>query len=250
MTIGEVIEILERLAPPEQAEEWDRLGLMVGSRKAECTGVLLALDATSQTVEEAEKLGVNLIVSHHPFIWDPMPRIDEDEKRGALCARLVRDRITVYSMHTNLDKAERGINDYLARLFGGKDIETDGVGRIFAAGGVTLAQLAKTVAEKLGDDTVLVVGDPSRIIDKAYVVGGAGGSEYDRARECADVLITGELKHHQYLDAQADGLALIEFSHYFSEIIMQNILSDALAPYEIKTFKAASACPFRRIEEL
>ncbi len=250
MKNGEIIKILEQLAPVEIAEEWDRVGLMIGSRESENTGVLLTLDVTPSAVREAEEKGANLIVSHHPFIWDPLPCIDEEDPRGAMYARLIREGISVYSMHTNLDKARGGINDYLAKLFGGTDVEEDGVGRVFSTGGLTLGELARRVSERLDDKTVVVVGDPDMPVKRAYVVGGAGGSEYDRTKRLADVLISGEMKHHQYLDAPIDGLALIEFSHFSSEIIMQEILSDALAPYSIKIFKATKVCPFWRIQEL
>lgn len=250
MKNGEIIEILEKFAPPSLAEEWDRVGLMLGTRRSENTGVLVTLDVTPEAVAQAEECGANLIVSHHPFIWDALPRIDEDTPRGAMYARLIRDGISVYSMHTNLDKADGGINDRLAAMLGGKDILPDGVGRVFSTGDITLGELAKRVADALGDKTTLVVGDPSAIVRKAYVVGGAGASEYDRAKEVADVLISGEFKHHQYLDAPVDGFALIEFSHFFSEIIMQEILSDALAPHRINIIKATKVCPFRRIEEI
>lgn len=250
MKNGEIIDIIEKFVPPCIAEEWDRVGLMLGTRRSENTGVLVTLDVTPEVVAQAEECGANLIVSHHPFIWDALARIDEETPRGAMCARLLRAGISVYSAHTNLDKAEGGINDRLAALFGGKDVVADGVGRVFSTGDVTLGELAKRVANALGDETTLVVGDPSKKVRKAYVVGGAGGSEYERAKELADVLISGEFKHHQYLDARADGFMLIEFSHYFSECIMREILSDALAPHSINIIKAADGCPFRRIQEL
>lgn len=250
MTNGEIIEILEKFAPPSLAEEWDRVGLMLGSRKTVNEGVLVTLDVTSDAIAQAEQSGANLIVSHHPFIWDPLTCIDEDSTRGAMCARLIKDGISVYSAHTNLDKAPGGINDRLATLLGGEDIQEDGIGRVFSTGGITLAELAKRTAERLGDKTVRAVGDPDGKIDRAYVVSGAGASEYQRARQVADALITGELKHNQFVSAAEDGFMLVEFSHYFSEIIVKEILYDALAPYSINIIKAANNCPFWRIEEL
>lgn len=250
MKIGEIIEILERFAPTALAEEGDRVGLMAGSREAECRGALVTLDVTPEVVKQAEETGANLIISHHPFIWDPLKTLGEDSPRGELYARVVRGGISVYSMHTNLDKAAGGINDRLVALLGGYDVEADGVGRVFSTGGITLGELAKRVAVTLGDGTVKAIGDPNKTVNRAYIVGGSGGSEYDKARQKADVFITGELKHHQYLDAALDGFMLIEFSHYFSEIIMQDILLDALASYPIKIFKATQSCPFRRMQEL
>lgn len=244
----DIIKILEEFAPPAIAEEWDRVGLMVGNLHAENTGVLLTLDVTPEAIKEAEEKGANLIVSHHPLIWDPLPRIDEETPRGAMYAGLIRAGITVYSMHTNLDKARGGINDRLASLLGGTDVMEDGVGRVFTLEGVTLKQLARRVRDILGDDSVFAVGDPDKVICRAYVVGGSGGSEYERAREVADVLITGELKHDKFLAAKEEGFCLVGFSHFASEIIMQDILCDALAPYSIKIIKAEKICPFWRLD--
>ena len=153
-------------------------------------------------------------------------------------------------MHTNLDKTKGGINDRLAALFNGKDVQNDGLGRIFSLGDVTLKQLAVIVRDTLDDDTVFAVGDPNKIIKTAYVVSGSGGSEYARAKEVADVLITGEIKHNLLVEAKAEGFCLIGFSHFASETIAQEILCDALAPYSINIIKAAKVCPFWRLDEV
>lgn len=250
MKNGEIINILERFAPPQIAEEWDNVGLMLGSRERENTGVVVALDLTKETLELAKEKGANMIVTHHPFIFGALSRVDEDEARGELIARLIRDEICVYSAHTNLDKTKGGINDRLVELFGGEDVEEDGIGRIFRTGDLTLRELARRVADRLGDGTVRVAGDLDKKIGRAYVVSGAGASEYERAREKADALITGEIKHHQYIEANLQGFCLVEFSHYFSEIVAEKILCDLLKSYPIKTYAAANVCPFRRIEEL
>ena len=250
MKNGDIIKILEEFAPPSLAEEWDRIGLMTGTLQAENTGVLVTLDVTPETIKEAWEKGANLIVSHHPLIWDPIARIDEETSRGAMYAELIKKDMTVYSMHTNLDKTEGGINDCLAAILGGKDVQNDGLGRVFSLEGVTLKQLARCVSERLSDKTVYAVGDPDKIIKRAYVVGGSGGSEYARAKEVADVLITGEIKHNLLVEAKAEGFCLVGFSHFASEILAQDILSDALASYPINIIKAAKICPFWRLDEV
>ena len=82
MTNGDIVKILEEFAPPSLAEEWDRIGLMVGNLQAENSGVLVTLDVTPEAIKQAEDEGANLIVSHHPLIWDPLARIDEGTMRG------------------------------------------------------------------------------------------------------------------------------------------------------------------------
>ncbi len=250
MKIGDVIEVLERFAPTSDAEEWDRVGLMAGSRERECSAVMVTLDVTPAVIDKAIREGANLIVSHHPFIWDRLASVDEDSPKGAMIEKLIKNDVAVYSAHTNLDKAEGGVNSRLAVMLGGRNIALDGIGATFEVGGISLEDLARKVADVLGDDTVLYVGDAGRKIFKAYVVGGAGGSEYARAKEVADVLITGELKHNQYVEAGADGFSLIQFSHFFSERITEDILRDALSHCDIKIIGAAQDCPFRRIDRI
>lgn len=251
MKICTLIAVLEEFAPLSLAEEYDRVGLMVGDADAECTGVVLALDLTDKVIDEAIAAGANFIVTHHPFIWDPLKNIDFESGKGAQIKRLILHGIAVYSAHTNLDKAPEGMNVYAAQLFGGTNIccDSEGVGAVFETD-CTLKELAKRVATSLADGTVRYVGDPDMRIHKAYVVTGSGGSEYDRAKEVAQVLITGELRHHQYIAAENEGFGLIEFSHYYSEIIMQDILCRLIEGTGVKIIKAAAGCPFRRIETL
>ncbi len=249
MKISEIIELLETFAPPSLAEEWDNVGLMVGGVGGECSGVLLALDLTDGAIAEAIKSGCNLIVTHHPFIFRPISKIDLDTAKGRQIAALLKNDVTVYSMHTNLDKAEKGINRALADMIG-ENATLDGCGVIFDIKPRTLGEFAKYVSKKLDDGSVRIVGDPSVAVSRIYAVSGSGGSEYGRARECADVLLTGDLKHHNYIDALGDGFPLVEYSHYSSEIIMQDIIETALCGAGIKIIKAKQNSPFRLLEEI
>lgn len=249
MKIESLIAELEKFAPPSLAEEWDRVGLMVGDSSRECTGVMLALDLVDEVIDEAIAGGANLIVTHHPFIWDPIRRLDVKDAMGRLIARLIANDITVYSMHTNLDKA--ALCKHVASLLS-DDVKADeeGIGAIASFEGIALKDLAKKVSHELGDPTVRLVGDPMRKVFSAYVVTGSGSGEYDRAKQVADVLVAGELKHSVYIDAARCGYMLIEYSHYYSEIVMQDVLYAALQGTGIKIIRAAKRCPFRRIEEV
>lgn len=251
MKIANIIAMLEEFAPPSGAAQWDRIGLMVGDVNRECSGIVLALDLTDRAIDDALENGANLIVTHHPYIWDALARIDVSKGQGRQIETLIKHDVTVYSMHTNLDMAPTGLNVSLAAMLGGSNIrlDEDGEGALFDVD-CTLGELAAQAARTLGDETVRLVGDADRRVRRAYIVTGSGGSEYSRAKEVADVLLTGELKHNRYIEAQRDGFALIEFSHYYSEVIMQDILYGALAPTGLKIIRAASGCPFRRLEEI
>lgn len=250
MRIKDIISKVETLAPAELAEEWDNVGLMVGDLNAECTGVMLALDLTCDVIGQAEKEECNLIITHHPFIFRPIKRIDFCDAKGRAIKLLIENGISVYSAHTNLDKAEGGINTTLCDILGGSNGESDGLGVKFGTAPVRLGDFARFVSEKLKDKSVRIVGDPDKVISRVYAVGGSGGSEYERAREVADVLLTGDLKHHNYIEAIEDGFAIVEFSHYASEIIAQDIFENALHGCGVKIIKAKQNGPFRLLEEI
>ncbi|MDE5602177.1 MAG: Nif3-like dinuclear metal center hexameric protein [Clostridia bacterium] len=250
MKISEIITVLESFAPPTLAEEWDNVGLMVGGTDGECTGVMLALDLTHDVIAQAKRGNCNLIVTHHPFIFHAIKRIDFSESNGVAIRELIKNDITVYSMHTNLDKTKGGLNDTIANVLSGKNIRLDGVGVTFEVEPMSLAEFAKTVACKLSDRSVRIVGNPDKTVSRVYTVSGSGASEYSRAKECADVLLTGDFKHHNYIDAVNDGFALVEYSHFASEIIAQDILAHVLSGKEVKTIKAIQHSPFRLLEEI
>jgi len=250
MKIKEIIEKIEIFAPKSLAEEWDNVGLMLGDENAECSGIMLALDLTFDVVSQAAGAGCNLIVTHHPFIFKPLKNLDFREAKPKTVAALIKEGIAVYSAHTNLDKAERGLNFELARRFSGHNYVADDCGGVFEVEEQSLKELAERVAESIDDNSVRIIGDPLKKISKAYVVSGSGGSEYHRARELADVLITGDVKHHDYVDAVEDGFAIIEYSHFASEIIMQDIMLEALNGVSAKIIKAKQLRPFRLLEEI
>ena len=118
MTILDIINMLETVAPPSLQESWDNSGLLTGRLSAECTGVLLSLDVTDEVLHEAVQKGCNLVVAHHPMIFRGLKRIDEDEPTGRLTAFAIRHDLAVYAMHTNLDNVIDGVNGVLADRFG------------------------------------------------------------------------------------------------------------------------------------
>ena len=118
MTIGEIINMLETVAPPSLQESWDNSGLLTGRMSSNCKGVLISLDVTDAVLQEALQRGCNLVVAHHPMIFRGLKRIDEDEPTGRLTAFAIRHDLAVYAMHTNLDNVINGVNGVLADRFG------------------------------------------------------------------------------------------------------------------------------------
>lgn len=249
MKHSDVFKILEDFAPVSLKEEWDNVGLMLGSLNDETTGIILALDLIDEVIDQAIEKGCNLIVTHHPFFFHAIKCVDFNEAKGRQIKRLIENGISVYSMHTNLDKAEKGLNFYLASKFG-YNIKIEGCAASFDVFPTTLKDLAKKVSDELHDKSVKVVGNPESVIKRAFIVSGSGGSEYETARSEADVLITGDLKHHNYIDAVNDNFSVIEYSHFSSEIVMQEILESVLQGIEANIYKANISSPYRLMEEL
>ncbi|MDI6874999.1 MAG: Nif3-like dinuclear metal center hexameric protein [Actinomycetota bacterium] len=116
--VSDFSEILEDIAPPELAEDWDRVGLQCGSPEMAVDTVLVALEVTGEVVEEARERGAGLIICHHPLIFEPLADLREDGPPGDLVCSVVRSGLAVYASHTNLDAAPLGVNTALAESLG------------------------------------------------------------------------------------------------------------------------------------
>ena len=215
-TVAQIEQALFQLAPKDLAFDWDNVGHLEGSPDQEVQRVLVALDVTENVVSEAEKLGCQLIVSHHPLMnvrW---------HQAEMLLRRLVKTDISVISMHTNLDIAPGGVNDALAEAL---RIEDPGpmpgdetglcrVGRL--RNPVKLSDFAGEVCKALHANGVRYAGD--RPVEYIAVGGGACGDEIDAviAAGC-DTFVTSDLTYHQFLDTTPKGINLIDAGHFPTE---------------------------------
>lgn len=253
MKIRQVTEAVERCAPRECAEEWDNPGMMLGDAERECTGVLVCLDCTLAAAEQAKEEGCNLIVSHHPFIFRPVRSLTADTAKGRTAEFLFANGIAVYSAHTNLDSADEGLSRTLAEIFGGSNAELCGCGCYADVAEETAAELARKVAGALDDPTVKV-SCPDAKVARIYVVSGAGGDDAGLAAAMsgADALVTGEVKHHVFTESCEAGFPVVEFSHYYSEIICCDVLKGMIksAFGGLNVVEAYRSCPYKTLEEL
>lgn len=122
--LNQIIQIIETQAPEKLAEDWDNVGLQVGSRQQIIKRILLTLDITAEVVDEAVKKQADLIIAHHPFIFNGLKTLSTDWEKGQIIAQLIKNDVAVYVAHTNLDKAARGLNHYLAEIMGLDKIKT------------------------------------------------------------------------------------------------------------------------------
>jgi len=214
MNFKDLIPLLESIAPPSLAEEFDtgRIGLVL-DRGADVQKIAVALDPTDRVLKEAARLGANLLVTHHTLIFDPVNLIS---KRLSDTLKIAIDNdISIYTMHTNYDKVEGGVNDVLAELLGLSNVTPLALGRIGEIEPMSAKDFAAFVSKKL-DTHVQYAGNSE--IRKVMVVGGSGFCrEYiDLALENgANALVSGELRHDAI--RYAGELCLFDATHYATE---------------------------------
>lgn len=224
-TVFDFYRCLDELAPFSTQLSWDNSGLLVGDFAQQVHTCVLALDVTEEVIRFAKKHGAQLIVTHHPVIFGSIRNVTAE----SLVWRLARENISVISAHTNLDLAEGGVNDALAaalRLQNVRPFENeDGLGRIGELPGkMEPAAFAGYVRERLGlrSDIAFTKHDPVRTV---AVIGGAGGDYLQAAALCgADAYLTGELRHHEWMAAQALPLSVYTAGHYATESVVLPVL--------------------------
>ena len=221
--IEEFVAVMERVAPVGLACEFDNPGLLIGPENREIRSVLVALDATVAVAREAAQTGAELVLAHHPLFFHPVQRILPDDPDTAAAYALIRNGVGLYAAHTNLDSAEGGVNDALCTLYGLTDVGpyADGLGRVGTLPmAMPLADFKRLTDRLLNTDSHFV-GRPERIVTRVAVLGGAGGDTAAGAAAAgADVLLTGEMKHHEAIAVDALGMAAIVGGHYETERIV------------------------------
>lgn len=241
--LAELIAIFEDLWPTSGAEEWDRVGLTVGSSRASISKVLLTVDITSEVLDEAKACGTELVLSHHPLLLRGVHSLSEQTLKGHVVAKAIRANVALYSAHTNADIVINGVSDVLAKSIGITNAaplvpNTQGVGhgRIGElSSAVTLRELAINVSKILPQTSapIRVAGKLEQSIKRVAVVAGAGDSFIQQVLETgADCLITSDLRHHVALDAITDSdshsLTLIDISHFAAESLWLSAAANQL----------------------
>ena len=225
MKCYEIIEKLETLSPVSYAEAWDNIGLLAGRRDKEVNTIYIALDATDDVIEEAVRLKADLLLTHHPLIFKKMSRVNTDDFIGRRVFRLIQNDICYYAMHTNFDVMGmadaaadelRLQNCQVLNVTYEDEISKEGFGRFGSfAKKISLAECAELVKRTYQVPNVRVFGNLTDMVEIAAVMPGSGGSYIqDALRAGADVMITGDIDHHEGIDAIAQGLNIIDAGHY------------------------------------
>ncbi len=220
-TVQEIFETLCELAPLALQTSYDNAGFLIGRAQTPVHTALLSLDVTNDVIEEAKTLGAELIISHHPVIWDEMKRVTDETVETERVLRLIESRIAVISMHTNLDIAEGGVNDVLISLLGAKNegpFDEEGCGRKGSLEKpISMSAFLSVCKEKLNTNG-LRYHDAGRAVEHIAVLGGSGGGNLIGAWKAGcDTYVTADVKYSVFLQARELGVNLIDGDHFCTE---------------------------------
>lgn len=233
--VNDIINKMESLAPTYLKEDFDNVGLMVGDRNKVVNKVLLALDCTLKVIEEAKKEEVDLIITHHPLIFRKPSNITTDTLQGKKIIELIKNDISLYSSHTNLDSVENGLNHTIVSVLGfgestllekNKNITSAGLGRIVNLHKeIKLEDLIEQVKNKLNINNLRVVRGTDTV-SKIAIINGSGQDFIAKAmRLGVDTVITGDTTYHFASDYKEMGINILDVGHFASEqIIFFNVM--------------------------
>lgn len=228
MTIQNIFDFLNQKFPTNTACDFDNVGLLIGDKDCKVKNVLISLDCTNQVIDDAIAKNCELIITHHPVIFEPLKQIPS----GSIAYRLIKNGISVISMHTNLDVVEGGVNSCLCKALGLTDIDF-----ITASDGYTLQSgkispicaddFAKHIKDRLNG--IIKYVDGAKTIEKVLVCSGSGGNFiYDAISLGFDALVTADVKHNQFLTAADNSISLFDCGHFNTEDIVIEPLTDLL----------------------
>ncbi len=249
MKIIDIYNFMDSAAPYDTQMPWDNSGLMTGRFDGEVSGIMLALDCTNDVIEQARKQKCNLILVHHPLIFNPIKSV----QGGTPVYNAVKNEIAVLSAHTNLDMAKGGVNDALCSVLGIMNVEplyAEGtpIMRMGTINECSAGMFASFVSEKLNNSVKFY--NCGRAVNKVAVCGGAAGEYVRYAYDAGcDTFVTGEAKHHEYLEAEAAGINLVVAGHFSTENPVIDVLKRELtrAFPEMSIYVAQQECPYKTV---
>lgn len=242
-TVKEIYTALDMFAPFETQAEFDNAGFLVGRGDREVSRVLVALDITDAVIEEAKQLGVQLLVAHHPLVFEPVHSVTDESLTGNKLLKLAEYGIAAICAHTNLDACKGGINEVLAGVLGLSNLEQlhcegeDRFGRPYGIGRVGIFESANNVKVKcfaeFVKETLSAAGvryvDAGKPVYRVAVGGGSCGSMLaDAIAAGCDTFVTADVKYNVFLDAAELGINLLDAGHFATEDVAMQPLCNLL----------------------
>ena len=240
-TVGDILKYIETLATRSMKMDWDNVGLLCGSKATPVTKVLVALDPFEGVCREAAQWGAQLIVTHHPVIFQAPKAITDETSVGRSLLQLCAHGISAINAHTNLDCAPGGVNDVLAKKLALVNVQvvdpegTDengnewGLLRMGEVPEQPLGAFLNRVKTLLGCEGLRYV-DGGKPVRKVAVGGGScAGEMLDALRAGCDTFVTADVKYNQFWDARDLGMNLIDAGHFYTENPITACLAEKIA---------------------
>lgn len=246
VSVADLIEVMEQLAPPSLAEAWDNCGLQVGAQQWPVKKIWVALDPLLSVLQAAAGQQVDMIITHHPLLFKPLRNLDFETPVGRAIEVAMASRMAIYAAHTNLDSAKDGINDILACRVGLTNLvplekagandsleQSDsqlGLGRVGRLEpSMTVGQMVQHIKSQFKLKAIKVAGNVDMKVDSAAVCSGGGSTLVEAfLKTGAQVYISGDLRYHDARAIEDAGRALIDIGHFPSEHVMVDDLAARL----------------------
>lgn len=247
MRIKELISRFEKDYPLETSEDWDNSGIQVGDVNQDLKNIMVTLEITEEAIAKAVEEDVNLIICHHPLIFPTITNIDKDNFKGSKLIDAIKNDIVIYASHSPTDMA--GFNEYIFNRLGfqseGKILYTNDSKTLaygdYASKKICLRPLVEQIKENLDLDHLVVWGDRNKFSKIGLVTGSGMSFIEDVKRLGIDLFITGDIGHHDAMDAIEQDITLIDISHEGSEkfftYFVERVLDEEFEDGQIKVIK-------------
>ena len=234
-SVGKILKLIDQIAPLNTADTWDNSGLLIGSSDREVDRILIALDLTEEVLEEALEEGFDLIITHHPLIFNAIKQITTDTRIGNLIIKLIENKISLIATHTNLDRSfERGINRFVGEKLELKDmtvlvsdLENVGYGVVGnLSTGQSLSEVIQATKTIFNQETIKITnGALDKTVKRIAFCSGSGADFIDQALTAhADLYITADISHHESQEVNGTAMTLMDVGHYESEaVFLENL---------------------------
>ncbi|BDQ27859.1 Nif3-like dinuclear metal center hexameric protein [Helicobacter heilmannii] len=232
LELNELIAFLDQLSPFGLQEDWDNCGLNLGSLNAPYENIAIALELTLELVKELEPRSV--VLTHHPLFFKPFKSFNPSLYPANIATLLLQKSCALIALHTNFDKTH--LNPYFAKSLGFERTKEEGMALVADTTPTSLGHLATQVQERLNLPYVRLVS-AKNLIQQVVLVCGAGCGYLHTLKEAPNdlCLITGDIKHHEAMQALSMGISLLEVPHYESEKAFVPLLKDLLEPYILQS---------------
>ncbi|URM53046.1 Nif3-like dinuclear metal center hexameric protein [Mycoplasma sp. SG1] len=218
---------LEELYPEENAENWDVVGYQYGKETDKLNGVVVGLDCSIKLINFAIEKKANLIITHHPITWPNYLKSLESDYTLQIYKLLDKHKITVYSLHTNLDNSDNGVHDWISEMLEWKDFKrienSKTIRYVDLPKPISIQELTDLLKDKLKVSSIKA-NNSEKLISRIVIIPGSGASLIEQIKSTdADALITGDIKWNYFVQAHDWNIVLIDVGHEIEEIVVDKL---------------------------